>query len=76
MLGSTLLLRLAAILDRERFVSLEIDGMTWARGVGVFQRAGAHRPPALARLVALLHAHYAREADNALAELHCGPPAP
>lgn len=62
----------AGILDRERFVALEIDGITWPRAVGVFSRRSAHPPPALRRVIELLRAHYAQPAEGGLPRLRLG----
>lgn len=59
----------AHVLDAGRFVTLEINGMTWARGVGVFYRKRAHHAPALRRLVELLRAHYVTAASGTLRRL-------
>jgi len=59
----------AGILDHRRFVTIEIEGITWSRGVGVFYRNRAHQPPALARLIGLLGAYYADAGNRGLANL-------
>lgn len=56
----------AGILDRERFVTLEIDEITWLRGIGVFWRNRAHQPPALARLTQLLRGYYGQPGARTL----------
>jgi DNA-binding transcriptional LysR family regulator len=55
----------AGILDPGQFVDIEIDGLTWSRGIGVFYRDRPHHPPALARVVEVLRAHFAASSNEA-----------